>query len=53
MQQDSAKGDKFLKKKPWTEEEDNLVRKLVEKHGPQRWSMIAKFVPGRLGKQCR
>lgn len=29
MQQDSPKGDKFLKKKPWTDEEDNLVRKLV------------------------
>ena len=42
-----------LKKKPWTEDEDNLVRKLVEKHGAQRWSFIAKFVPGRLGKQCR
>jgi Myb-like DNA-binding domain len=44
---------KFLRKKPWTEEEDNLVRKLVEKYGPQRWSFIAKFVEGRLGKQCR
>jgi hypothetical protein len=35
---------KFLRKKPWTEQEDNLVRKLVEKYGPQRWSFIAKFV---------
>lgn len=35
---------RFLKKKPWTEAEDNLVRKLVEKYGPQRWSFIAKFV---------
>lgn len=30
-----------------------LVKRLVEKYGPQRWSFIAKFVPGRLGKQCR
>jgi hypothetical protein len=29
------------------------VRRLVEKYGAQRWSFIAKFVPGRLGKQCR
>ena len=43
----------ILRKKPWTEDEDYLVRKLVEKYGPQRWSFIAKFVPGRLGKQCR
>jgi len=35
---------KLLRKKPWTDEEDNLVRKLVEKYGPQRWSFIAKFV---------
>ena len=43
----------ILRKKPWTEEEDQLVKKLVEKYGPQRWSFIARFVPGRLGKQCR
>lgn len=30
-----------------------MVRRLVEKYGPQRWSFIAKFVEGRLGKQCR
>ena len=45
--------NKFLRKKPWTEEQDNHLIKLVEKYGPQRWSFIAKFVPGRLGKQCR
>lgn len=42
-----------LRKKPWSEEEDMLVKTLVDKYGPQRWSFIAKFVPGRLGKQCR
>ena len=51
--QESQNRLRFLKKKPWTEAEDNLVRKLVEKYGPQRWSFIAKFVEGRLGKQCR
>ena len=29
------------------------MKRLVEKHGPQRWSFIAKLVPDRLGKQCR
>ena len=53
MPESDANKSKFLRKKPWTEEEDNLVRKLVEKYGPQRWSFIAKFVEGRLGKQCR
>lgn len=25
----------------------------MDKYGPQRWSFIAKFMTGRLGKQCR
>jgi hypothetical protein len=43
----------LLRKKAWSEEEDLLVKSLVDKYGAQRWSFIAKFVPGRLGKQCR
>lgn len=38
---------------PWTEEEDLLVLKLVEKNGPQKWTFIADHLPGRIGKQCR
>ena len=30
-----------LVKGPWTEEEDNLVIKLVEMYGPQKWTFIA------------
>ncbi|XP_021827498.1 transcription factor MYB3R-5-like [Prunus avium] len=33
-------------KGPWTKEE-------VERHGAKRWYVIAKFLPGRMGKQCR
>ena len=22
-------------------------------HGPKKWSLIASFLPGRIGKQCR
>ncbi|XP_004300765.1 PREDICTED: myb-related protein 306-like [Fragaria vesca subsp. vesca] len=36
----------------WTDEEDDCIIKLVEKYGA-RWSFIAKFLPGRIGKQCR
>jgi Myb-like DNA-binding domain len=25
----------------------------VEKYGPTKWSVIAKQLPGRIGKQCR
>lgn len=31
-----------LIKGPWTEQEDYLVLKLVEKHGPQKWTHIAE-----------
>jgi len=42
-----------LVKGPWTEEEDNLVLRLVAEHGPQKWTSIAEHLPGRIGKQCR
>jgi hypothetical protein len=45
--------DPALVKGPWTEEEDKKVIELVEKHGPEKWSNIASFLPGRIGKQCR
>jgi Myb-like DNA-binding domain len=38
---------------PWSPEEDELIIKLVKKHGAQKWSNIAKLLPGRIGKQCR
>lgn len=42
-----------LIKGPWTKEEDAKVIELVQKYGPKRWSLIAKHLRGRLGKQCR
>jgi len=42
-----------LIKGPWTKEEDAKVLELVQKYGPKRWSLIAKHLHGRLGKQCR
>lgn len=38
---------------PWTVDEDNQIIKLVHRHGAQKWSNIAKHLPGRIGKQCR
>lgn len=26
---------------------------LVDKNGPQKWTLIAKHISGRTGKQCR
>lgn len=40
-------------KGPWRPEEDELLQKLVEQHGPKNWSIISKSIPGRSGKSCR
>ena len=45
--------DPALVKGPWSVEEDATIRRLVELHGPRRWSEIARHLPGRVGKQCR
>ncbi|XP_077208268.1 transcriptional activator Myb isoform X9 [Paroedura picta] len=42
-----------LIKGPWTKDEDQRVIELVQKYGPKRWSVIAKHLKGRIGKQCR
>ncbi|MCH94062.1 myb domain protein 3R-5, partial [Trifolium medium] len=42
-----------LGKRSWTKEEDETLIELVKKYGFKRWSFIAKFIPGRIGKQCR
>ncbi|CAG0920103.1 unnamed protein product [Notodromas monacha] len=33
--------------------EDQRVVELVAKYGPKRWTLIAKHLKGRIGKQCR
>lgn len=40
-------------KGPWSPEEDELLQRLVQKHGPRNWSLISKSIPGRSGKSCR
>ncbi|XP_038971381.1 transcriptional activator Myb-like isoform X2 [Phoenix dactylifera] len=42
-----------LVKGAWTKEEDDCIVELVAKHGSKKWSVIAKSLPGRIGKQCR
>ncbi|XP_048205411.1 myb-related protein B isoform X2 [Perognathus longimembris pacificus] len=42
-----------LVKGPWTKEEDEKVIELVKKYGTKHWTLIAKHLKGRLGKQCR
>ncbi|KAL8487511.1 hypothetical protein ACS0TY_023534 [Phlomoides rotata] len=40
-------------KGPWSPEEDALLNRLVDKHGPRNWTLISKSIPGRSGKSCR
>ena len=40
-------------KSNWTEEEDELLIKIVNDKGAKNWSKIAFFFPSRIGKQCR
>lgn len=37
----------------WTEKEDQLMLKLVQKYGTRHWTIIGTKLPGRNGKQCR
>ncbi|XP_047309943.1 transcription factor MYB44-like [Impatiens glandulifera] len=40
-------------KGPWSPEEDDLLRMVVEKHSARNWSVISESIPGRSGKSCR
>eukprot|EP00516_Mucochytrium_quahogii_P011848 CAMPEP_0203784440 /NCGR_PEP_ID=MMETSP0100_2-20121128/463_1 /ASSEMBLY_ACC=CAM_ASM_000210 /TAXON_ID=96639 /ORGANISM=" , Strain NY0313808BC1" /LENGTH=377 /DNA_ID=CAMNT_0050686413 /DNA_START=206 /DNA_END=1337 /DNA_ORIENTATION=+ len=39
-------------RRPWTREEDDLLRKAVEIHNGTQWKLIATMVPGRSHVQC-
>ncbi|CAF1299314.1 unnamed protein product [Adineta steineri] len=45
--------DPSITKGPWTDEEDKKVIELVQDYGARHWSLIAKELKGRVGKQCR
>ncbi|WZY80351.1 hypothetical protein YC2023_026735 [Brassica napus] len=30
-----------------------MIVQLIQKYGPKKWSTIARYLPGRIGKQCR
>mmetsp|Transcript_11805 Transcript_11805/g.36013 ORF Transcript_11805/g.36013 Transcript_11805/m.36013 type:complete len:262 (+) Transcript_11805:70-855(+) len=51
--EEDEEGSKGRGKKPWTREEDELLRAMVERYGPNRWTVIANKIPARTGKQAR
>eukprot|EP00189_Rhodosorus_marinus_P005386 CAMPEP_0113960244 /NCGR_PEP_ID=MMETSP0011_2-20120614/4603_1 /TAXON_ID=101924 /ORGANISM="Rhodosorus marinus" /LENGTH=209 /DNA_ID=CAMNT_0000971667 /DNA_START=182 /DNA_END=811 /DNA_ORIENTATION=- /assembly_acc=CAM_ASM_000156 len=40
-------------KRAWSTEEDELLERMVDMHGPRHWTLIAETIPGRTGKQAR
>ncbi|OQR84615.1 hypothetical protein ACHHYP_13121 [Achlya hypogyna] len=40
-------------KRPWTKDEDARMVDLIHRYGPRKWAVIASYLPGRNGKQCR
>ena len=42
-----------LNKGRWTFAEDRLLEELVQRFGLSKWSVIAKYLPGRIGSRCR
>ncbi|RLN91304.1 hypothetical protein BBJ28_00018402 [Nothophytophthora sp. Chile5] len=56
MQQESEQLKRHKERKPvckWSEKEDLLMLKLVQKYGTRHWTIIGTKLPGRNGKQCR
>ncbi|XP_056240852.1 v-myb avian myeloblastosis viral oncogene homolog-like 2a isoform X1 [Seriola aureovittata] len=45
--------DPDLVKGFWSKEEDEKIIELVGKYGTRHWTLIARHLKGRLGKQCR
>ncbi|CAA6673346.1 unnamed protein product [Spirodela intermedia] len=42
-----------LIKGAWTKEEDKRIIELINNYGTKRWSIIAREMRGRIGKQCQ
>ena len=48
----AAKKERHSRKR-FTQEEDNLLRQLVDKYGTEKWDIISREMKGRTGRQCR
>jgi hypothetical protein len=34
-------------------ERRSILKEKVREHGDRKWAVVAQFLPGRIGKQCR
>ncbi|XP_062165029.1 transcription factor DUO1-like [Alnus glutinosa] len=54
MERESTDKTTYLKKGPWTADEDEVVMNYVNKYGPRDWSSLrSKGLLPRTGKSCR
>ena len=53
MHKASEDGFNVGKQTMWSPDEDTTLVRLVEKIGPQKWALIADYLPNRQGKHCR
>ena len=50
---------KYVKRRPWTTEEDEIIKRLVLENGTKKWTVISQKLTSdykikkRTGKQCR
>lgn len=49
----SSRMSRFAVKSTWTMEEDAKLCELTQEVGVKQWSLIARSLPGRTGKQVR
>ncbi|KAJ1260036.1 hypothetical protein BS78_10G201500 [Paspalum vaginatum] len=49
----AAAADRDRIRGPWSPEEDEALRRLVDRHGARNWTAIGREIPGRSGKSCR
>lgn len=50
---ESANRSQRTERRKWIQEEDDQLRRLVNKYGQKNWRIIATQLPGRVPKQCR
>ena len=51
--EDETRGEARSKRRPWSPEEDVMLKQLVDTHGVKSWAIIATHLEQRNGKQCR
>ena len=44
--------DKNIARHTWNEEENDLLKRVIQKYGTNNWTLVAAEIRGRSAKQC-